>query len=231
MEGDIQASTTSGVNYQYELNIYIPSANMTCKSAEPIELVDGVIITNPTLNRQIALTHYDNGKVDAEYRTGENGRLYQMVFRFYYIEVNNETGDTTWDLDPIEISLSEDALNSEGAEITKEFSVRQFYQLVGDNIPVKEGYTRFARYPESVEFTLYAADRYYKTYSEVSAPSSGIVQEKPFFTNIENGVGLFAARYQTSITTKITEASLDTLARGIYTKQLNFATKDHPYYH
>lgn len=228
-EGSISPEGSSG-EYEYELHVDVPSKGIYCKSVDPIGLVDGVVITDPTPNRQIAMTHYDNGSVAAEYRTGNNGSLYQMIFRFYYIEVDLETNDTVWDLDPIQINMTEDVFTASGVEVKKEFTVQQFYQLVSDNIPVKEGVQRLVRYPESVEFILYAADQNYKIYAEVSAPSSGIVQEKPFWTNIENGVGLFASRYETRITSRVTAATLDSLSRGVYTKDLGFATKDNWYY-
>ena len=34
-----------------------------------------------------------------------------------------------------------------------------------------------------------------KTYIDVNQPFSGIVQERPVFSNIDNGVGLFSSRY------------------------------------
>jgi len=232
--GEITPKSTSGISYDYELRVNIASENIYCKSADPIGLVDNVQILEPTVNRQISMTHYDNGKVNAEYRTGENASLYQMIFRFYYIEVDLETNDTIWDLDPIQINLSGDVYTTPNQEIKKEFTVQQFYQLVSDNISVKAGVQRLVRHPESVEFILYSADQNYKVYSEVSAPSSGIVQEKPFWTNIESdsgyAAGLFAARYETRVINRVTAATLDSLARGVFTKDLNFATKDNWYY-
>lgn len=234
-EGSITAANSSGVAYTYLLNVNIPSANLTCKSE--IELVDGATIIDPNVYRQITLTNWSDGTVGMAYNTGENGSLYQMVFDFYYIEVDEETGDTTWNIDPLRIEMSTDNNDSEGVEVKKEFNVRQFYQMIQDQIPVKEGVKRLVRYPESVEFTLYVADENFKIYSEASSPSSGIVQEKPSFTNIgvannDNGtaVGLFAARFNSSVTNRITTASLDSISRGVFTKDLNFVTKDDPYY-
>ena len=34
-----------------------------------------------------------------------------------------------------------------------------------------------------------------KTYIDVNEPITGIVQERPQFTNINNGIGLFSSRY------------------------------------
>jgi hypothetical protein len=221
--------------YVYLLNVNIPSANITCKSE--VELVDGATITKPVLNHPIILTNWSNGSVEMKYRTGNNGSIYQMVFDFYYIEVDESTGDTTRNIDPIRIEMSKDDNDSEGVEVKKEFTVEQFYQLIKDNIPVKEGVKRLVRYPESVKFTLYVADENFKIYSEVSEPSSSIVQEKPFFTNIDVvnnddglAVGLFAARFNYTVINKMTAPSLDSLSRGVFTKDLNFVTKDDHYY-
>jgi hypothetical protein len=230
-QGNIEAINGTA-SLEYELNVEIPSKEIFCQSVEPIQLVDGAVITNPATNRQIALTHYDQ-EVDAEYRTGDNGSLYQMLFKFYYFEVNEETKDTNWNLPPIQITLNADEYSGAGAEIKKSLSVQQFYGLLQSNIPEKPGYQRFARFPETVEFELFVADEYYKIYSEVNSESNGIVQEKPFYNgNIGPfpAVGLFAARYQTVAVNRITEASLDSLSRGKYTKHLNFANKNHPYY-
>ncbi len=228
-KGKLDATSPADVPYEYELNVYIPSINMTCKSAEAIKLIRNVSITKPFDCQKIVLTHY-NSTVKSEYRTGIGANLYQMIFKFYYIEVNSATGDTIKNIEPLVIPMSKDPVSLEGAEIKKELLVSSFYELAKNKIPVKDGYTRFARYPYPVEFVLVAADENYKIYSEVSAPSSGIVQEKPFFTNIENGVGLFAARHKVSRKVKLSPYSLDSLAYGKYTKHLNFADRNHPYY-
>ena len=77
------------------------------------------------------------------------------------------------------------------------------------------------------------------TYMEVSAPSTGIVQEKPSFTNITNGIGIFSARYNQNAQSsagfgtpppnpyapygfKMNKATLDSLCMGQFTKTLNF---------
>jgi len=45
-------------------------------------------------------------------------------------------------------------------------------------------------------FTVGSEDLY--TYISVNEPFEGIVQERPVFSNIENGIGLFASRYNTT---------------------------------
>ncbi|MGC9331205.1 MAG: hypothetical protein ACP5DZ_04920 [Bacteroidales bacterium] len=232
-EGKIQALNNSGIPYTYELHVIIPSADKHCTSS--IELIkDGPTdahIIDPTPIREIALNKYDIGNiVKAIYNTGENGRIYQMVFRFYYLEVTAE-GDTIKDCPPIEIYGPVKTVSGAGNHIVGlEFPVEKFYDILLDSIHEKENVTRLVRYPKSVSFTLYAADENFQIYSSLSEPASGAVQEKPFFTNITNGVGLFAARFTTQTFNKVSKPTISTLANDTITAHLNFADLDNPYY-
>ncbi|MDA3820157.1 MAG: hypothetical protein PF590_06850 [Candidatus Delongbacteria bacterium] len=226
-EGKIQALNNSGNPYTYELHVNIPSANKHCTSA--IELISGARIVDPSSIREIALNSYDIGSVNAKYETGENGRIYQMVFRFYYLEVTNE-GDTIKDCPPIEIYWPVTIVVGAGSQIGLEFPVEKFYDILLDSIQENENLTRLVRYPKSVSFTLHAADENFQIYSSLSEPAAGVVQEKPFFTNINNGVGLFAARLTKQTFNKVSNPTISTLANDTITEHLNFADLNNPYY-
>jgi hypothetical protein len=71
---------------------------------------------------------------------------------------------------------------------------------------------------KSIDFELWAAADDYATYINVSQPSQGIVQEKPLFTNIDGGIGIFSSRGHTiKKQIKLSNTSMDSLWRGIYT--------------
>ena len=63
-------------------------------------------------------------------------------------------------------------------------------------------------------------------YNQVTLPSDGIVQEKPTYSNITNGVGLFTSKWNYyKDQYKLTAAgnhTLDSLAYGVVTKDLKF---------
>jgi hypothetical protein len=225
--GNIRALNNNGTPYTYELHVIVPSANKHCTST--IQLINGARIIDPTPIREIALNRYDIGKVNAKYETGENGMLYQMVFRFYYLEVSN-TGDTNKNLPPVEIYWPVTTVSGDDEQIWLEFPVEKFYDIMLDSIKQKENVTRLVRYPNSVSFTLYAADENYQIYSSLSEPSDGAVQEKPFFTNINEGVGLFAARFTKTVYNKVSNPTISTFANDTLTEHLNFADLDNPYY-
>ncbi len=51
------------------------------------------------------------------------------------------------------------------------------------------------RRPNNVEFIISVANENFYTYIEVNESGGGITQTLPEFSNIENGLGLFASRY------------------------------------
>ena len=74
-----------------------------------------------------------------------------------------------------------------------------FFSLCQQNIPYSDQATEdrvHYRLTSDVEFILSVAGEDLNTYMEVNEPSSSIVQDKPEYTNIENGIGVFSSRYQ-----------------------------------
>ena len=67
---------------------------------------------------------------------------------------------------------------------------------------------------------------------QIYGEDSGILKEKPVFTNIVNGVGIFSSRFRQEINGKsLTDHSIDSLAHGIYTRNLGFDDSKNEYYH
>ena len=58
---------------------------------------------------------------------------------------------------------------------------------------------------------------------DVNAPTTSIVQERPAYSNISNGMGLFSSRYDKIRLFKgLTQKSMDSLIEGSKTYQLGF---------
>ena len=78
------------------------------------------------------------------------------------------------------------------------------------------------------------ADENLHTYMEVNEPASGIVTERPVFTNINGGIGLFASRNVTVFkqinSTTLIKLSLNSekeLVWGDYTKDYKFCSENY----
>ena len=104
---------------------------------------------------------------------------YQIGVRFHYKE-DNVIKDLFWNqiqVDKYESSLTlfgRDFISFLEGKLSKDNSTREFLSI-------------------DIIMTLGSQDL--KTYMEVNSPITGIVQERPQFTNINNGIGLFSSRY------------------------------------
>jgi hypothetical protein len=75
----------------------------------------------------------------------------------------------------------------------------------------------------NVQVNLYAGSDDFTTFIDVNEPSTGIIQERPEFTNIKNGLGLFSSRViRVPLTRNLDNSSWDSLACGQYTKYTKF---------
>lgn len=216
------------VDATYELVVSINNGEHTVKAET--KLIDGVIITSPSSSMPVVEIYNYNGNGLYEYYNGTNGKVFQMSIVFNYLEIIN--GDTADVCKSIVWNQGKEYKTTDAAtEVTGKYSMLAFYNLLSASIkPAGDSIKRLVKMPNSIEFNLVTADENYVTYMEVTAPSNGLVQEKPSFTNLDGGYGLFASRFNTSIIKPLGGRTLDSLNRGIYTKNLGFADRYDPYY-
>ncbi|MCB0762941.1 MAG: hypothetical protein KDC12_15555 [Flavobacteriales bacterium] len=75
------------------------------------------------------------------------------------------------------------------------------------------------------DFVLTIGNEELSTYMDVNEPVTGIIQERPEYTNVANGLGLFASRLQQTIPgIGITSNSLTELIEGDITGSLGFCS-------
>lgn len=73
----------------------------------------------------------------------------------------------------------------------------EFYSLLKTEIPAKSATPNldYRLGEPKIGFILYAGGDELNTYMEVKAPSTGLNQEKPEYTNVTNGIGIVSCRY------------------------------------
>ena len=69
---------------------------------------------------------------------------------------------------------------------------KDFFNALQNNIQTTSNIVRTIN---DFDLRIIVGTQELKTYIEVNQPISGIVQERPQFSNINNGIGLFSARY------------------------------------
>ena len=129
---------------------------------------------------------FDDKKIN--WRSVDGGKLYQLNILFQYSEENTTTGK----LDSITINWLQPLQNNSNNPINVELEGVKFFNFLKDNINENDDVIRVFN-SISVQMTVGSEDL--ETYINVNEPITGIVQERPSFTNINNGIGLFSSRF------------------------------------
>lgn len=184
-------------------------------------LVNDFSVTKP-FSSSINFTNPTN-PFQIEWTSAINGKIFGLTIRFYYMEENKTTGIITPKY--IDWVFGNQITQSTQTQETMsvEFLGEAFYQHLQYVLPVDNNLKRYL--PSSGNhvdfiFTVGAEDLY--TYMQVSQPSTGIIQERPQFTNLKNGYGVFSSRYikiKPGVS-QLTPTSIDSLYGGQYTKNI-----------
>ena len=116
--------------------------------------------------------------------SNDNGKIYQLDLIFNYTEksgLDSNTKSLTSSL-PL-VDDSEDKIRIDGEE---------FFNFLKLNISKDEN---IIRYFNGLDMLMTVGSEDLETYINVNKPITGIVQERPQFTNINNGIGIFSSRY------------------------------------
>lgn len=192
-------------------------------------MVHDFTITSPKSSWNMNL----NQPYRMKFYSAENAAFYDIFLDFYYIEVNNQTGEIVHKKitkklngDYIRATTSADVLYTG-------FTPETFFNTI---IQVIETNPNVTRYIDSVagkpyfcmRLTVWGGDENYLTYREVASPSSSIVSNRLEYTNFvsedESAYGLVASRNYAYVDLMMssTEHNEDTLVLSNRTKRLNF---------
>jgi hypothetical protein len=187
---DYYDTTWLNPNYKYELVIYNPKYDKYITSS--CDLIGNINITKP-FSGQPYLDFHTNNKNSIEWTSAKNGRLYEILFRFYYKEVNiNNHGDTVnkyidWKLGTVKSSK----LNG-GENLTVAYYNQGFFDNLKNNLPKDNNIIRIIG---KIKLIITVGDDNMATYIALNGSSStSIAQSRPVFTNIDNGIGLFTSK-------------------------------------
>jgi len=117
-----------------------------------------------------------------EWSDPPNVEIFQFNLIFHYKE-NGVEKELSWN--QTELGSNDKILILSGEDF--------FHQFLANNLAALAGDEEREFMNIDIEMTLGTQDL--KTYVAVNEPITGIVQERPQFTNINNGIGLFSSRY------------------------------------
>ncbi len=157
---------------------------------------------------------------EVKFKTIPNVSAYQLMIRFHYIDSLTTDHSLSYHYVDMSTPILFSNSNTPGIPLNIGINGSVWFNNIKAKIPVKEDVLRFEG---KVEFFMYMADPDYKTYIEIHQPSNSLVIDRPEFTNITNGYGLFAAR-----TRYVTEHKLNnkTVVKLQEIKELNFVRRN-----
>ncbi len=215
-------------NSEYRLNIRIPSTGAEI-TASTHTVNDFKVLRPEAYNKNLAFSSYDNYQT-VEWITAPYTRIYHLMIRFHYLEVKNaDTVNLTADWN---IGQYVSQYGSGGELMTVEVLQRNFYKWVGNKLGKPDPNAQRLADRQAIDFVFTVGGEELYTYMEIYREDSGILKEKPVFTNIVNGIGLFSSRFEQAVAGKsLSGHSIDSLAYGMYTKDLRFADSQNDYYY
>jgi hypothetical protein len=212
---------TIDINSQYQLTIVNTQTGKTITGFTSIvgNIVSPNTPTIPWSSTTLSFTNHPNNEIMIGWGTAPSGKIYNMVIRIYYIE-NNIPKSLDWSFGNQESLDTLGAINNPGEALYQNFQGDQFYQFVGNELSdMPSG----SRHLDSIKFIWSIGTLDLDTYIQVYAPSIGIVQEKPQYTDLSGGIGIFTSRsIYTSPLCSLSQNSKDTLVYGPFTVSKGF---------
>lgn len=176
------------------------------------ELVEDFEITKPGFQTEINFKFDQNTqdiKQSFEWDKSANGARYEFRLDFIFDEVDAATLDTITRT----INISSVTLFPSASQSSVLFKVahKDFYENCLNKIPYEDPAKEEnveSRLHGFVDVVVAVATEDYNNYISVYEPSQTIVQEKPLYTNIENGIGIFSSRFVNVKTKKVNNENL-----------------------
>ncbi len=176
----------------------------------------------PTNNDQNKyLNYYDVSKTtELKFNSVKNARVYSLNIRFHYKDSTSTGIDSSKFVDFILPEIKSTKLD--GTELMSfKFSNAEFYTNIGSKLSqIQTPANLIHRRSNYIEFIVYAGSEVLNDFISVNAPSNTIAQDKPLFSNITGGVGVFACKSKYSITRDLWDQFINEIA-------CNPATKPH----
>ncbi len=156
-------------------------------------------------------TVFSNQKT-ISFKSVPNGKIYDVIMRFHFTD-SSATGAVT--KDSIDFNFNQQRSSTlEGGEVFQsfKFTVNDFYINLASELQKRNSQNIVARKTKYMEFIVYAGTDNLNTFLLVNQPSNTIAQDKPSYSNIINGVGVFACQSSSRVTKDLWNDFIDKIA-------------------
>jgi hypothetical protein len=191
----------------------------------------GYLLDSPpgTGTRQLAYVDYKTPNITQriKFKSIANAKLYSVVMRFHYID-SLTFGAPIRQYADFNFSTQKSSTLLGGENMEVSFNSNDFYSNIAIEIPKNQTGSIKNRTAHYMEYIIYAGDETLNTFLQVNAPSTSIAQNKPYYTNITGGVGVFACKSRSTITKELWYEFIDEISNNSATQSLTF-NKNHTF--
>jgi len=195
---------TVSENNKYKL--YIHNNVLDKDIISETEIVNQITISKPSKQSKFNFKNNLGTFLDKEISvtTGKHMRRVSATLIFSYKEF---TGATTFVMKTVRIAVGEKKSPTDNGNEKIEFVLtgETFFDAIISAVPAVSGIKREVS-NISMEFSVAGTEL--NTFMEVNEPSNTVVQIKPSYTNIENGIGIFSSRTKYLWETTISDPAL-----------------------
>ena len=144
-----------------------------------------------------------------------NGKIYEIIARIYYTNFYDDNVDGIWDRDSLTYLdwLHPQIIYDGRNEMNYTFDGHDFVNTLARKLSNEQNL--LARRLSHVELLFSVGSEDLQTYMDLNEPFEGLVQERPVFTNINNGIGFFSCRYNKSHTMLFPTATREGLSHDL----------------
>jgi|GEM_PF-1527572 len=233
-----KTSEEINMNRFYDAEVYRKSVNAVIAHCTiPVQMVKPINFSKPSQGIPLNMVP-GSYPAKAEWNTVSGGKLYEMKMLMRYVEqIKADLSDTVHKSIEWVFPIKQ-ALNLLGGdEMVIIIDADQFLAFIAANIEENPNVYRqvqgmqaaqvptgFAISHSCLDFTLNVAGDELSTYLLLNESSSSIVTDRPEYSNIENGIGIFSSRSQDYISgVRINNSTNYEIATHELTNHLNFA--------
>jgi hypothetical protein len=186
------------VDAKYRLNAKNKVTGMEISAETP--LIHPFDISSPSSILQQPISFVAGGKLsdfNIAWSVAKNGMRYDVKLIFNYLEVNHANPNAP-DTTARKVEWSYKGLKTSGGEkMNQKVGGEEFLRRIKNAIqPTTENIERLV---VGVDLIFDVGGEDLNTYMEVNEPATGIVIERPDFTNVAGGIGVFSCRYSVQV--------------------------------
>lgn len=209
--------------------IYTLNSQAGVSNAYPLHC-NGYVLDLPpgTGTKADAYVNYSNTTISPKikFKSVANARLYEVVMRFHYIDTLLSGGVANREYVDYNFGVQKSTSLNGGEPLEVSFNSADFYTNLAAEINKKPAVAVKSRTAHYMEYIITAGNETLNTFLQVNAPSTTIAQDKPNYSNIVGGVGVFASKSKASFCKDLYDLFIDQIADNPATQALQF-NKNH----